>query len=346
MRLKEEYKFRTFKSSFFIEKIYVLWYNTRHCFRGVIMDLNNISIDELLEVLDSDVKDAEIKKKKIEEIKETIKPSKIKVEDIYQIKEEKKEVVSSNDDFEDMVKKDLEKLKKLKKYTKENILDILPSIDNYNFDRVLCRIIAEYTKEMKEIREFIITDGNDFNKQDLEVLKEEILDINNKRDILIEILNTTYEESNEELEESNKLIFVPIKGSGKIRALEDVKDIPQEEYEEFIELFESIKNGTFKGFKRFVNNNSLNGALEVRGFQKRILYQRLSEDCYAIISMFIKKAQNVRGYQQQLKYKYSEYKELEKELKEKVRDPKFIEENQNYEDELFGILGKSKGESK
>ena len=183
-------------------------------------------------------------------------------------------------------------------------------------------------------------------KSELEEYKTELLGSIEKRNLLKDILFTKIDEEEDQVDKSNKLIFMPIKGSDKIRIFDELKDIPQEECEGFIELFESIKNGTFKNIRRFVNNEALNGALEVKGYQVRILFQRLSSDCYVIISMFIKKTQNDSGYRNAIKNKYAEFKNIEKSLKESIKDPLFIKKNKEIEDEVFKILNNNKIEDK
>jgi len=304
---------------------------------------SKVIFDKIIKGLDELSRRASLKKKEIEKLRSTMASTKIK---IVEKKEEKKEeeisyteIVDTGEDFESEVEYYLSELLKT---TDEELIDVLPTKNNYHYESIMLRLMAEITKDIKDIKEIIITESMD--KSELQEYKDEVLSLGNRRNIIKKCL--LEEEKSETTKKENKLIFMPIKGSNKIRVFDEIKDIPSEDYDGFLELLESIKDGTFKNIKRFVNNDMLKGALEVKGYQRRIVFQRLSKDCYAVITMFTKKTQNDRGYQQQLKYKYGEYKDLEKELKEKINDPIFLEENKKLEEELFKMLGKDKGVSK
>ena len=310
------------------------------------IDFDNIegmSVDEMISLLDQKRRTAEIKREEIKKLSSAIKSIETNK---TEISEEVLDIDFNDDIVEDNFEEEVEyyisEFFALKKYDKDSIIDVLPSPNNYDYERIVLRIIAELTHDIKDLKEIVITDSSNMSINDLKEYKDEIISSYNKVSILKEILFA--EEKTEEKEDKkNKLIFVPIKGSEKIRVFEELKDVPDEECEGFIELLESIKNGTFKNIRRFVNNESLNGALEVKGYQVRILFQRLSKDCYAIISMFIKKQQNDSGYRKSLKLKYIEYKDMEKSLKESIKDPDFMKKQQEYEEELFKRLGNDKG---
>ena len=315
------------------------------------IDYNNMadmSVEEVIAFLDLKRKQADIKREEIKKLRSAIESTKIKITEPSE-KVEENIVINSNEedsDFEEEVEYYLSEFLNLKDYSIESIEDVLPSHNNYNYERIVLRIMAEITHDIKDINEIIITDSSSMDKTELEEYKEELSTSLEKRSLLKKILFTKIDEEEDNIDRSNKLIFVPIKNSDKVRIFDEIKDVPEEEREAFIELFESIKNGTFKNIRRFVNNEALNGALEVKGYQVRILFQRLSKDCYAIISMFVKKTQNDSGYRNAIKQKYAEYKTIEKSLKESIQDPEFIKKNKEIEDEVFRLLSNDKNDDK
>lgn len=315
------------------------------------IDYNNMadmSIEEVIAFLDLKRKQADIKREEIKKLRSAIESTKIKITEPSE-KVEENIVINSNEedsDFEEEIEYYLSEFLNLKDYSIESIEDVLPSHNNYNYERIVLRIMAEITHDIKDINEIIITDSSSMDKTELEEYKEELSTSLEKRSLLKKILFTKIDEEEDNIDRSNKLIFVPIKNSDKVRIFDEIKDVPEEEREAFIELFESIKNGTFKNIRRFVNNEALNGALEVKGYQVRILFQRLSKDCYAIISMFVKKTQNDSGYRNAIKQKYAEYKTIEKSLKESIQDPEFIKKNKEIEDEVFRLLSNDKNDDK
>jgi len=308
------------------------------------IDFNNMedmSVDEILSFLDAKRISADKKREEIKKLRSAIESTKIVKRDTFEdvISENNIGVVECDDDFDKEVEFYLSDFLDLKVYDKESIEDVLPSRSNYNYERIVLRIMAEITHDIKDIREIIISDSV-MDKDDLEEYKEELLSLTNKRDTLREIL--LYEEDEIDNNKQNTLIFLPIKGTEEFRIFDELKSIPQEEYAGFLELFESIKNGTFKNIRRFTNNKSLNGAIEVKGHQIRVVFQRLSKDCYGIVSMFMKKTQNNNEYRSTLINRYTEFKSMEKELKEKIKDQDFILKNNQLEEKLFAILSSSK----
>ena len=311
-------------------------------------NMEDMSVEEVISFLDLKRKQADTKREEIKKLRSAIESTKLNITESIE-KVEKEEVIKYTDDdndFEKEVEYYLSEFLNLKEYTKESIEKVLPSRNNKKKKKIILRIMAEVTHDIKDIKEIIITDSSSMDISELEEYKSELLESIEKRNLLKEILFTKIDEEEEVIDKSNKLIFVPIKNSDKVRIFDELKDIPQEEYEGFIELFESIKNGSFKNIRRFVNNEALNGALEVKGYQVRILFQRLSKDCYAIISAFIKKTQNDSGYRNAIKNKYAEYKNIEKNLKESIKDPTFIKKNKEIEDEVFRILSNGKSDDK
>lgn len=308
-------------------------------------DIGWMSSQELIELLDRERRRIDQLRKENKELEcnnELIKPNVSRISSEVQIEE--KVDITQTDSFEKEYKSYLEEFNKLKEYTKESIESILPARSNYNYERIIMRLIADVSRKIIDDNEFFAAFGYDMSKEELQEYRNNVVSNKAVRLVLKEFLFE--EEKEEHVESQNKLIFVPIKSTGKIRIFDELKDVPEEEYDGFIELLESIKNGTFKGFKTFTNNDLLNGLLEVRGHQVRVAYQRLSEDCYAIVSLFRKKTQNDMGYRKPLQAKYTEYKSIESDIKNKIKDEKYLAKNQEYEYELFKKLRNKKGDTK
>ena len=311
-------------------------------------DIRDMSIEESIELLNSKRKTADFQRKEIEKIMKAIETANNRVEEVCEIEKEEKEEdieIDEDIDFEEEANYYFNEFEKLKEYDKESIEEILPPINYYNYERIVCRIIAKLSREIKYINEMIIATSS---KQELELLKEDVITINDKRNTLKQMIQERYTEKTEE-RITNTLIFVPMNNnSEKFRVEDEIKDIPGEERYKFIELFDSIKDGTFKNMRRFANNDKLDGLVEVRGDQVRVAFIRLSKSCYAIISMFMKKQQNDNGYRKALKNKYSEYKNMEEIIKGKIKEEDYILKNKEFEEKLYEELSKNsiKGEAK
>lgn len=230
-------------------------------------------------------------------------------------------------------------------FTKKDLLDILPDRDDFRFKAVIIRLQAETVKEMKEINEFINEERDDFSLEEVIGLQEELMQEARKRDSLKELLlMEKTEDDSENITLKNKIILVPTI-AGNIKLIDEITSMPTEYYSSFLELINSIIDGSFKNFKRFVSNDCLVGMSEVRGFKTRIIFSRIGKDSYALVSAIIKKADNSLGYRERLSTRVGEYKIIEKALKEKLNDEEFMRENDFYVQELFNIL-ENKNKSK
>lgn len=223
-------------------------------------------------------------------------------------------------------------------FTKGDLLEILPDVDDYYFKNIIIRLQAEVVKEVKEIYEVINEEKANLSLEELADLEETLkLEEEKKKTLegLLSIEDTRVE--NAVVNNTNKLILVPT-ANGNIKLIDEIKKIPIEYYHSFIELFNSIVDGSFKNFRRFVSNDCLVGMCEVRGFKTRVIFSRLEGDCYALISAFIKKVDNSTGYREYLINRFSEYRAIEATLKDKVSDEEFMRQNDFFVQELYNIL--------
>ena len=261
------------------------------------------------------------------------------------LKEEviKDDLDDETDEFEDAIEYYLSNLRELDINSITNLEDELPPREHYDYKKIILRLLIEYKKEINEIKE-VIDEDKSLSKEELIELKEDI----NKNNKMMKLLKKSLEpvkEEKKEQKQKNNIIFAKTPG-GNVRVIEELESIPSEYYPLFQELFESIEDGTFKGIKRFTNNDALKGTLEVREFKVRVVFAKLSKRDYMVITAFTKKVTNDRGYLLPVKAKISEYRQEEKTIKEKVGDPSFQEENKEYRDRLFSMLDTKKKKEK
>lgn len=220
-------------------------------------------------------------------------------------------------------------------FTFDDLIELLPSEDNYDFKDIVLRLQAESLKYIKEISEIIIQD-NDLSKDELNEYKNEITKEKRKIDILSRILVKT-DTIPTETKEKNDIILAPTK-FGNIRIIEELKQISSEYYPRFLELINSIIDGSFKNVRAFTNNYDLNGIYEVKGNQVRLIFTRVGKNAYSLIDLFIKKDMYATHHYDSLKIKVAEYRHLHNKLKEKTKDEDFMKENNKYVQELFDLI--------
>ena len=204
----------------------------------------------------------------------------------------------------------------------------LPSKRNGNYYNIILGINTFLMKDINEIKNFIEIEKNNLSKDEYKEFKKDIVETQNKIDIIFKISNNNELEQNnqETIETTNNIVFLETE-SGNIYALEDLDNnsVPTEYYEGFYELIHSIEDGTFKNVKYLTSgNNKTAGISEVKGFKKRIIFDRVGYNTYVIIGAFIKKSDKDKGYLDPLKNRIAIYR------KNKDNIIKLIEQKEDY----------------
>lgn len=306
-----------------------------------IIDIATATSEELIETLDENNKTASLMLEEIKKLKAIAgEEREIIIENTSSFPEplqEEEEEDSLEDELgyyiENFNNASLEELE-------ENSDDILPSPENPNYQNIILRIKIELLKAIREINEIIKTTEKT-NKEELEYYKEELQKLDQK----LTLLNRPREQIISRQEPiKNTLIFSPTP-SGNIRVLEDIeKRVPREYYKGFNELFESIQNGRFKNVKRFVSGNSKTaGFSEVKEHKIRVVFDRIGPHSYVVITAFMKKSNNDKGYIESLTKILTDYKNnIRDNLKRNLENGEFLDLQQHYEQELFNKLSTHK----
>ena len=308
------------------------------------MAINEEQCNDLLKKIERDCREAIKKRSELNRLKKQIivEPT----EDITTVNDvsskETIEYTPIEDEFIDEMSFYLDNYKKLDdQFTYEDVISVLPTKDSYNYEDIINRLIAESYKEIKEINELIAADET--------ITKEELVEckalIEKEKKKIAYIRKSTKEKEEITVKEhKNSIVLVPTIG-GNIRVIDELEHIPADYYESFLELINSIIDGTFKKVKTFTSNSQLTGISEVKGFKTRVVFSRLDKNHYALITAFIKKSDTDKLYKDTLTRKVSHFKENESLLKELIKDNGFMEENNKYVEELFNLLN-SKENSK
>lgn len=219
----------------------------------------------------------------------------------------------------------------------EEIETILPSNKNIDYNDIIMRLKLEFFRNIKELKEFI--EEEDLSVDELKEFKEEIK-ANQLKIASIDYINSKKEEnkSNDDSKENN-LIFVPTEG-GNIRVIDEIKNIDVSFLSDFKKLFDSIKDGTFKNVKRYNNSKNFltSSVAEVKDFKIRVVFDRISKNDYALITAFIKKNDNDKGYRTSLDLKIINYLKQKDRLKELVNNDEYMAKQGLLEKELYSCF--------
>ncbi len=231
--------------------------------------------------------------------------------------------------------------------TKKEIIELLPDSKNKQFSSIIGRIqlellIAEkeYLELLKPVQDSLNSDDVDFSKQ----LENEITFLRLKREIIKEYVATlgenlkTTNESNDFT--SNHLIYMPTV-TGNLYVNNDLLAIPIDYYSSFKDLFTSIQDGTFKGFKRLVGGDITSsgiGISEVKDYQSRIVFDRIGSKSFAILDVFVKKVDLDKEYMESLAGRVHNYRRIKPELVKAIQDPEFLRQQDEITEEILTSL--------
>ncbi len=219
---------------------------------------------------------------------------------------------------------------------KDSLRELLPSKDNFIYDLLIQRIILELRREINEINNFIVEE---------EVSVDELLEFKQDKEKLENLITSIREISleKEEVDKSvqkNTIVFFE-KEDGTPYVLDDLKGIPSEFKKPFLELFESIEDGTFKNVRYFTEvDNKISKVWEVRGFQVRVIFERVDKHKYIIITAFIKKSDRDLYYKTHLKTRLPRYFYKRDMIKKNVNDPEYLARCEDTLNKLYQSLGK------
>ena len=300
---------------------------------------NTIDYEQLCRDLLNELQDQEVR---ISKAKGEISRLKLKKEVINKeivkdtVNKKILEETKEEESFDDEVSFYLSNYKQLSEnFSDEEINIILPKKKNPRYKDILLRLSLVSVKEIKEVKEILRTEQLSLDEK---TLCEKIIEIENKKiDFIKSKLITNEKEEIEEQEEKNNIILVPML-SGNIRVIDELEHIPNDYYDSFKDLINSIIDGTFKNVKNFTNNSALISISEVKGRQTRVVFKRLNNNSYALITAFIKKCDTDKLYQESLIGKVKEYYLIESMLKDKLNDQEFMDENEKNVLQLFNIL--------
>lgn len=299
----------------------------------------NDTITKITSTIDANCEKASVTRREIEKLKkQNVNNDEERKLEIFETDEIVEEKESIDDEFEDEIDFYLNDYLYISdNFTMDELINILPNKNNYRFNDIIMRLYAESLKAMNEYRMFAKDDDN--SKEDLAEISKALVAEKRKMSCLLEIIN--HKDDIKEKDNKNKLFLIP-NSTGSVKILDDLRSEDASFYPSFLELINSIEDGTFKNVKRFKNNNDLVGVCEVKGYQVRVVFARIDKDTYGLITALVKKQDNDSNYRNFLKKRISEYRKVCPSLKKYISDEKIMAENSDNLVELYNILGVAK----
>lgn len=299
----------------------------------------NDTITKITSTIDANCEKASVTRREIEKLKkQNVNNDEERKLEIFETDEIVEEKESIDDEFEDEIDFYLNDYLYISdNFTVDELINILPNKNNYRFNDIIMRLYAESLKAMNEYR--MLAKDEDNSKEDLAEISKALVAEKRKMSCLLEIIN--HKDDIKEKDNKNKLFLIP-NSTGSVKILDDLRSEDASFYPSFLELINSIEDGTFKNVKRFKNNNDLVGVCEVKGYQVRVVFARIDKDTYGLITALVKKQDNDSNYRNFLKKRISEYRKVCPSLKKYISDEKIMAENSDNLAELYNILGVAK----
>ena len=237
---------------------------------------------------------------------------------------------------------------------KEDITVALPKPEYKSFFPIISGLIENLLKEIEELQELI---SNEKEEKVKEYLKDELNILKMKETICIDVYKKAQEikttEDDFEKTHQKNIIFAKTT-SGNVYLQKDLKDIPEEYYQQIRECIEKIESGykeeNPEKAKAFTTiNNKLVGLHEIKEFKLRVIYKILDKDTVYILLARMKK-DNCESLDRDEMINRSEntdkeYQRLKKEIENQDKKEKLIEEHKQIKENIFENI-KARGRGK
>ena len=310
----------------------------------------DVSSDELISILKYNVTVASDMRKKCEMLSE-LKESE-KLTDSLSEENQTTNIIDADndeltDDLEDLYAfyyRPILEIDSATSQLRQQIIDLLPDVKNKKFFNIVGRIQLELFASEKEFLDLLSQvkgslSGEDFtfSKQ----IEDEIAFSQQKRKIIEDYVSSINQNLNIEDTvtefSSNHLIYLPTM-NGNLYVNNDLLAIPTDYYSSFRNLFISIQNGTFKGFKRLVGANNIVGVSEVKDYQSRIVFDRIGPKSFVILDTFVKKVGMDKEYMDSLAGRVGIYRRMKSSLVQAIQDPDYIQKHDEFTEDILNSL--------
>jgi len=222
-------------------------------------------------------------------------------------------------------------MEKLRKVTsEEKIIEILPERENPEFENIVGTILVNLYKEKVEIINFIEQQGE---IEVEEMFSADLEEIDSKIEIILDYIYNVVEVELPKTN-NNKIVFAK-NSSNEPLIFQDLKG-HEDEYNLFLDLINSIEDGTFKRVRSFADKR-LDYLLEVRKGRARIFFSRI-ENVYVVISAFVKKCSTDLRHANFMVNSSKTYQLQKEQLTQYIKNAEYMEFESKYLKDLKEML--------
>ena len=294
-------------------------------------NIENLNVEDMIEVTLSNMEVISEMGKELEKLRLSCETSSLGEKGFKKKDEDEIKIILDDEEEEDTLLnsvnyyyariKDVEVDDDLEVFKRE-----LPSNRSSNYYDIIMGIKVLLLKDINDIKTFIQSEKEIITEEEVEEFNKEVEDIKKKISIIdyVVLSNRIETEINNDDNDVklNKIVFLETT-SGNVYALDDLDNnsVPKEFYEGFYELIYSIQDGTFKNVEFMTSgNNKTAGISIVKGFKKRVIFDRVGYDTYIIIGAFVKKSDKDKSYMEPLKRRTAWYRPNRDKIVDRIKN--------------------------
>lgn len=224
--------------------------------------------------------------------------------------------------------------KVLKTDNLDEIISFLPQRDNPNFDNILSVLLIRLYKAYVETLNFINSQKD--RQSFAEAFSSDLDMISSKMEIILEYKENVVECDILNSGNNNRIMFLK-NSSGMPVIFQNLKGY-EEYYDIFLDLLNSIVDGTFKNLRMFFKYGKLVNMYEVKYYEARILFARLKDNTYVILSGFMKKCVTDLRHRNLIENTSQTYQNQKDNLLNYLNDDEYMQKEQMYLEQLNNML--------
>lgn len=207
----------------------------------------------------------------------------------------------------------------------ELLTDILPTIDENNYENTIFSLILYYAKEIKEYSEFLASTNDPKEKEEI------LADIARLKSIYNTIKNYDIEERNEVVENTSDTkkcnLFYLKKSNGGYYIDDDIDSIAMEDYtaKAFLDVADGSSKGREKKLSTAIKKHS--DVFKYRQRSSRTILVRIDDENVVVLATLNKHFQTSTLYDKFLLTRSDIYHQQIQQILERMHDEEFIAEN-------------------
>lgn len=224
----------------------------------------------------------------------------------------------------------------------EDLEVFMPKKDDPNYENIINAMLFEIRRQLVA-KELEIRQDQFNHAPILEEKTKALVKLEKMQDFLYDYMEDQIMETQEETIEMPKLFYTTTP-AGNICLLNDLKEIPRENYDDFLTLFASVHMGKLRRIKTIDRSGKKfqNSFCQVRLNYARMTLHIMKNNCIVLSSAFLKHAQRSSIFSNRFKSIDANYSRQKDYIEKHIEDPQFIEKQEQVTSQVYKLLRKER----